>query len=89
MHSSSFAFALYTDHALLRTAMKSPLLSQRMARWLSFFSEYNFVVYYKPGKTNILADTLSRRPDYDPRNELSRQETDDDDDDDRCALVCR
>ena len=78
-------FALYTDHASLRTAMKSPHLSQRMARWLSFFSEYNFVVHYKPGKTNILADALSRRPDYDPRMALSRQATDDDDEDDRCA----
>ncbi|KAE8960369.1 hypothetical protein PF007_g22227 [Phytophthora fragariae] len=60
-------FAVYTDHASLRTAMKSPHISQRMARWLSFFAEYNFVVHYKPGKNNILADALSRRPDYDPR----------------------
>ncbi|GMF29154.1 unnamed protein product [Phytophthora lilii] len=43
-------FAVSTDHASLRTAMRSPHLSQRMARWLSFFSEYNFVVHYKPGK---------------------------------------
>ncbi|CAI5726875.1 unnamed protein product [Peronospora destructor] len=75
-------FALYTDHASLRTAMKSPHLSQRMARWLSFFSEYNFVAHYKPGKNNILADALSRRPDYDPRMALSRQQADDDEDDD-------
>lgn len=60
-------FAIYTDHASLRTATKTPHLSQRMARWLSFFAEYNFVVHYKPGKTNILADALSRRPDYDPK----------------------
>jgi hypothetical protein len=58
-------FAIYTDHASLRTATKSTHLSQRMTRWLSYFSEYNFVVHYKPGKTNILADALSRRPDYD------------------------
>ena len=63
-------FAIYTDHASLRTATKSPHLSQRMARWLSFFAEYNFVVFYKPGKTNILADALSRRPDYDPRERV-------------------
>uniref|UniRef100_H3H6I7 Reverse transcriptase domain-containing protein n=1 Tax=Phytophthora ramorum TaxID=164328 RepID=H3H6I7_PHYRM len=80
-------FAVYTDHASLRTAMKSPHLSQRMARWLSFFAEYNFVVHYKPGKNNILADALSRRPDYDPRATRGRQVIDEDEDDeDHCAI---
>ncbi|KAF1313843.1 reverse transcriptase, partial [Globisporangium splendens] len=61
-------FAIYTDHASLRTAVKTPHLSQRMARWFSFFAEYNFVVHYKPDKTNILAmrcpdvRTMIRRP---------------------------
>ncbi|POM57664.1 Pol protein, partial [Phytophthora palmivora] len=57
-------FVIYTDHASLRTATNAPHLSQRMARWLSFFAEYNFRVDYKPGKLNVLADALSRRPDY-------------------------
>ncbi|KAF1317042.1 reverse transcriptase, partial [Globisporangium splendens] len=61
-------FAIYTDHASLRTAVKTPRLSQRMARRFSFFAEYKFVVHCKPGKSNILADALSRRPDYDPKN---------------------
>ncbi|POM76976.1 Reverse transcriptase, partial [Phytophthora palmivora] len=36
----------------------------RMARWLSFFAECNFLVESKSGKLNVLADALSRRPDY-------------------------
>ncbi|POM70495.1 Pol protein [Phytophthora palmivora] len=54
-----------TDHASLQTATNSPHLSQRMARWMSFFTEYNFRVEYNPSKLNVLADALSRRPDYD------------------------
>ena len=57
-------FVVYTDHASLRTAVNSPHLLQRMARWLSFFVEYNFSVGYQPGRLNVLADALSRRPDF-------------------------
>ena len=43
-------------------------------------------MHYKPGKTNILADALSHRPDYDLRSALSRQEVDNDEDDNRCMM---
>ena len=49
-------FVVYTDHASLRTAVNSPHLLQRMARWLSFFD--------KPGRLNVVVDELSRRPDF-------------------------
>ena len=55
------SFIVFTDHASLRTAVNSPQLSQRMARWLSFFAEYNFSVEYNPGRLNVVADALSRR----------------------------
>jgi hypothetical protein len=80
-------FAVCTDHASLRTAMKSPHLSQRMARWLLFFAEYNFVVHYKPDKNNSLVDALSRRPDYDPHRETRHQELPEDDDDDYATCI--
>ncbi|KAE9268695.1 hypothetical protein PR003_g31359 [Phytophthora rubi] len=57
-------FVVYTDHASLRTAIKSLHISQRMARWLSLFAEYNFQVEYKPGRLNVVDDALSRRLDY-------------------------
>ena len=59
-------FIFYTDHASLRTAVHSPHLSQRMARWLSFFAEYNFSMEYKPGGLNVVADALSRQTDFEP-----------------------
>ncbi|KAG3038310.1 hypothetical protein PC121_g23947 [Phytophthora cactorum] len=57
-------FVVYTDHASLRTAVKSPHISQRMVRWLSFFAEYDFRVENIPGRLNVVADALSHRPDY-------------------------
>ncbi|POM81730.1 Pol protein [Phytophthora palmivora] len=55
----------YPVHDKELLAMKYALVKfRRMARWLSFFAEYNFRVEYKPDKLNVLAGALSRRPDY-------------------------
>ena len=56
-------FVIFADRASVRTTTLSPHLSQRMARWLSFFARYNFEVEYKPGEQNALTDALSHRPD--------------------------
>ena len=77
-------FALYTDHASAHSEIESaPVLTYGT---LAFFLEYNIVVHYRPGKNNIIADALSRRPDYDPWSALNRQEVDDNEDDDRCTM---
>ncbi|KAF1321780.1 reverse transcriptase, partial [Globisporangium splendens] len=67
-------FTVYTDHASLRTAVKSPHLSQRMARWLSFFAEYEFDVEYKPGRFNVIADALLRRPEFESKANDSKED---------------
>ena len=70
-------FVVYTDHATLRTAINPPHLSPRMERWLTFFSEFKYRVEYKPSKTNILADALSCRPDWEEQHleDVSRAKT--------------
>ena len=57
-------FVVFTDHASLRTAINATHLLLKMARWLTFFSKFNFKVEDKPGKTNGLADAVSRRPGF-------------------------
>ena len=44
-------FVVYTEHASLRTAVNSPHLSQRMARWLSFLRGVQFLRRVQAGTT--------------------------------------
>jgi predicted aspartyl protease/transposase InsO family protein len=55
---------VYTDNRSVQYMMTKPTLSQRQARWLDLLSEYNLEILPIRGKCNIVADALSRRPDY-------------------------
>lgn len=55
-------FDIWTDHQCLTwlKSMKEP--TGRLARWIIDLSEFKFNIFYRSGKTNVAADTLSREP---------------------------
>ena len=53
-------FKVVTDHYALKYLMTQPHLSKRQARWLDMLAEFDFEVIHKPGKSNVVADALSR-----------------------------
>jgi len=65
-------FTVITDHKTLSTFLtQKSFTSQREARWYELVSSFNFNIQYRPGKDNVVADALSRRPDYKEANVVS------------------
>uniref|UniRef100_A0A2N9I8I3 Integrase catalytic domain-containing protein n=1 Tax=Fagus sylvatica TaxID=28930 RepID=A0A2N9I8I3_FAGSY len=54
-------FVIYTDHESLKHLKGQGKLNQRHARWLEYIETFPYVIRYKQGKENIVADALSRR----------------------------
>ncbi|XP_071924833.1 uncharacterized protein [Coffea arabica] len=54
-------FVLHTDHESFKHIKSQAKLSKRHARWITFIDSFIFVIKYKTGKTNVVADALSRR----------------------------
>ncbi|KAJ5135347.1 retrovirus polyprotein [Penicillium bovifimosum] len=54
-------FGILTDHQSLEYFMKNRQLNQRQMRWSEFLSQFHFMIKYRPGKKNIIADVLSRK----------------------------
>jgi hypothetical protein len=63
LFGSDFSVHCYTDHRPLQHFLTKGTLSARQVRWQQYLSEYNLSVSYVPGKANVFADGLSRRPD--------------------------
>ena len=53
-------FEIWTDHQNLQFWRTAQHLSRRQARWSLLLADFNFIMTYKPGKTNTRADPLSR-----------------------------
>ncbi|XP_033139473.1 uncharacterized protein LOC117131451, partial [Brassica rapa] len=54
-------FVIHTDHESLKYLKGQSKLSKRHARWVEFIETFPYVIKYKQGKENIVADALSRR----------------------------
>lgn len=64
---------VFTDHKALEYFMTTKELTGRQARWAEFLAEFCFMIMYRPGKLNTVADTLSRRQqDVDPQTARRR-----------------
>jgi len=53
-------FTLFTDHRPLQWLFSLKDCSSKLFRWRLKLSDYDFVIKYKPGSTNHVADALSR-----------------------------
>ena len=53
-------FVFYVDHQALLYLVNQPVVSGRIAKWMLLLQEYDFEDVYKPGRSHVMANHLSR-----------------------------
>ena len=76
-------FTVFTDNNPL-CYIKSSKLGAAQICWLSELALYDFDIVYRTGKSNLVADALSHRPEVEEETE---KETPPESDDDECIMV--
>ena len=54
-------FHIYTDNNSVKYIMSAGRLTATGPRWVNELAEFSFSLYYKPGKQNTIANTLSQQ----------------------------
>ncbi len=53
-------FIFYVDHMALVYLVNKPWVSSRLDRWFVLFMDYDFKIVYKPSRSHLMVDALSR-----------------------------
>ncbi|XP_040942305.1 uncharacterized protein [Gossypium hirsutum] len=54
-------FVIHSDHEALKHINGQAKLNKRHAKWVEYLESFPYIIKYKKGKENIVADALSRR----------------------------
>ncbi len=55
-------FVFYVDHMAFVYLVNKPQVFSIIMRWLLLFLEYDFKIVYKPSRSHVMANALSRLP---------------------------
>src|SRR5438105_6566077 len=54
-------FIIHSDHESLKHIRSQINLNRRHAKWVEFIESFPYIIKYKKGKDNVIADALSKR----------------------------